>query len=614
MALCFPSLEEINNFRVPLEPGERYLLDFLLRNLNDSYEIYVQPFLNGDRPDIVVVRPDAGVFVIEVKDWHFRHYKNPNGGRDSWVLIENQSRIRSPLAQVETYKSNLYELHIDKLFERNITDKRYFSVVQTAVYFHCESTADAQKFCSDPGYTQVLGNDALNPKFFNMVLQKAWLNRPSSLFDNDLYRSFKRFLKPPEHTPDMGKDIKYTKRQQELVKSRENARQKVRGVAGCGKTKVLAGRAVSAYGRTQKLVLILTFNITLRNYIHDRVSEVRKPFPWSGFEITNYHQFFKTQSNNYGLECGDLLTAADQENFFESVKDRLHRYSTILVDEVQDYKPEWLRLLVKYFLAENGEFVVFGDEKQNVYGRKMGDDRFPIIPTVPGRWNELKESFRMGTATLRVAQAFQNFYFQDHYELDNDIEVMQGNIFETPAKLQYYDKPGIGNEDIFCLIRDEILALDIHPNDLVILAPTHETIRSLEYDFRHVSHERTNHAGETEEEYTRLLREHGLENVDNPDRDKKFKMALEKIRRGRKLHFWPNAGTVKLSTIYSFKGWEAHALVLIICNINSIEEEGSLNELIYTALTRSRKHLLIVDITGLYRDFFGRFLNEGKLV
>jgi len=133
MALCFPSLEEIARFRVPLEVGERYLLDFFLGYLSDNYEIYVQPFLNGDRPDIVIVRPDAGVLVIEVKDWNLRHYRNSKGGLSSWELLENKARIRSPMSQVETYKSNLYELHIDKLFERKIKDKRYFSIVKTAV-------------------------------------------------------------------------------------------------------------------------------------------------------------------------------------------------------------------------------------------------------------------------------------------------------------------------------------------------------------------------------------------------------------------------------------------------------------------------------------------------
>ncbi|HBQ97817.1 MULTISPECIES: nuclease-related domain-containing DEAD/DEAH box helicase [unclassified Roseofilum] len=603
MAKCFPSLEEIERFRVPLEPGERHLLDFLLHHLDDNYEIYVQPFLNGDRPDLIIVRQNSGVLVIEVKDWHLRNYLNPKGGLSSWKLCKNNGQIRSPLAQVETYKQHLYTLHINLLFERKIQNKKCFSIVQTAIYFHNETTKDAQSFCHSVNYTHILGYDALNTQDFNRLLEKAHLKHQSLMFDDDLYQSFRRFLRPPEHISDMGKDIQYTKRQQNLIQSQPKTRQKVRGLAGCGKTKVLAGRAVAAYSRTKERVLILTFNITLRNYIHDHLNEVRAPFPWSRFEITNYHQFFKTQANSYGVEYNDFLKAADEKDFFHPVKKDIQRYKTILVDEVQDYKTEWLRLLVNYFLAEDGEFVVFGDEKQNVYGRKMGEDSFPVIPSIPGRWNQLNQSFRMELTTLKIAQKFQDFYFKNLYELDSDLVRNQRNIFEEPAKFKYYEQP-YNSDEIFQLIRNEIVLLNIHPNDLVVLAPTHEIIRALEYRFRHIAHENTTHAGETEEEYLSLLQKYNLENYEFPKENPDFKSKLQEIQRGRKLHFWPHAGTVKLSTIYSFKGWEAHSLVLVLSNVNSIDEQECLHELIYTAITRARKNLIIIDCNSLYSKFF----------
>jgi hypothetical protein len=605
MAQCFPSLEEIKSFRVPLEPGEDYLVNFLVSQLSNNYEVYVQPYLNGDRPDIVIVHPRAGVLVIEVKDWDLSHYQNPKGGISAWRLVNNDASIRSPLAQVKAYKDNLYELHIDLLFELKITDQRYFSVVETAIYFHNAKTQDAQSFCHGSGFTHILGRDTLNTEDFGKLLVKARLNRPSRLFDQTLYERFIRFLRPPEHTPDMGIEIQYKGKQRDLVISEANKLQKVKGVAGCGKTKVLSGRAVAAYSRTKEVVLILTFNITLRNYIHDQVSKVRAPFPWSGFEITNYHQFFKTQANNYGLEFGgDLLTASDNKDFFASVRGSLHRYKTILIDEVQDYKTEWLRLLMEYFLAEDGEFVVFGDEKQNVYGREMGADRFPIIPRISGQWNQLNKSFRMQSTTLRIAQAFQSKYFQGRYEIDRDVEPIQNSILDSPAKIAYYKRVGHDRQELFQLVRDEILALGLHPNDLVVLAPTYATIRALEHQFRHIAHERTTHAGETEEEYALLLQKYNLEDTPFPENNQQFERDLKSIRRGRKLHFWANAGIVKFSTIYSFKGWEAHTLVLIIENVEEVKRQGSLHELIYTALTRARKNLIIIDYTDLYQDFF----------
>lgn len=596
MAQCFPPLEKIKNLRVPLEVGESFLLDFLLNNLDDTYEIYVQPFLNGDRPDIVIVRKNSGVLIIEVKDWHLFNYKNANGGLSEWRLIENDAIIRSPLAQVEKYKTNLYELHIKNLFENNVKDKRNFSIVQTAVYFHNEQTKKAEDFCVGHNYTNILGYDSLNKHTLNILLERTRLNRQSYLFNQQLYESFCRFLRPPEHSDSEGLDIKYTKRQQELIESRSGVRQKIKGVAGCGKTKILAKRAVNAYSRNKDTVLILTFNITLRNYIHDRISEVKATFPWSSFEISSYHHFFNCQANNYEVEITDL-SCFDNEYFFEPVKDKIIRYKAILIDEIQDYRPTWVKLINNYFLELDGELVVFGDEKQNVYGQIMGDDKLPVVPTILGRWNEVKESFRINQELFNISLLFQKKYFAKRYNSDADIEHQQGDLFSSAPIYRYHYAEKISDYDLFVLIRDTIVKLSIHPNDVVILEPTYETIRNIDYYFRHEEHQKTTYIGETKEEFEELNRR--FEN----NRDE-LKSELNRIRRGRKVHFWANAGTMKISTIHSFKGWEIHTLFLLIRNIGGSESSGFLNELIYTALTRAKSNIIIINSASAYDEFF----------
>lgn len=69
-------------------------------------------------------------------------------------------------------------------------------------------------------------------------------------------------------------NIVYTTKQKRLIISSPK-KQKVQGVAGSGKSLVLAARAVNALERTKGRILILTFNITLINYLHDRISDVR---------------------------------------------------------------------------------------------------------------------------------------------------------------------------------------------------------------------------------------------------------------------------------------------------------------------------------------------------
>ena len=44
MAQIFPSIENIERLKVKPQPGEKPLLDYLIKTLDDSFEIYFQPF------------------------------------------------------------------------------------------------------------------------------------------------------------------------------------------------------------------------------------------------------------------------------------------------------------------------------------------------------------------------------------------------------------------------------------------------------------------------------------------------------------------------------------------------------------------------------------------
>lgn len=64
-----------------------------------------------------------------------------------------------------------------------------------------------------------------------------------------------------------------------------------------------------------------------------------------------------------------------------------------------------------------------------------------------------------------------------------------------------------------------------------------------------------------------------------------------------------NSGKMKLCTIHSFKGWEAHTLFMLL----DYSENELKEELIYTALTRCRKNLVVINVNDhMYSDFFKR--------
>ncbi|NCB60598.1 MAG: DNA helicase, partial [Gammaproteobacteria bacterium] len=71
-----PPIDQFHKLRQPLTDGERVVFDFFNSHLSVEWEIYVQPHLNGLRPDFVLLHPRAGIAVFEVKDWNLdaMHY------------------------------------------------------------------------------------------------------------------------------------------------------------------------------------------------------------------------------------------------------------------------------------------------------------------------------------------------------------------------------------------------------------------------------------------------------------------------------------------------------------------------------------------------------------
>ena len=616
MAQLFPSWEVIRQPPSRVTKGEQHLLSALQKHLDDSFEVYFQPLLNGDNPDIIVMRRGYGVLIIEVKDWQLAFYRVSRSRQ--WSLVKNDAPVKSPLSQAIDYKRNLYDLHIESLKEREITSPDLFDLVGCLVYFANEDSATIHERLRNYGFRpcgwvkgfgnfQVAGRGQATQEGIEGWVRLSGLLDPDERFDEALYQSFRRYLQPPFHPHQDGEPLNYPKKQAELIESRPG-RQKVRGVAGSGKTMVLARRAVDAHKRTRSRVLILTYNITLRNYIHDKISKVREDFAWDNFLILHYHEFIRAMANNLGLPIRSL-DEFNREDFFAPVSDQTPRFAAIFVDEVQDYQVEWLRSVYTYFLSDGGEFVLFGDEKQNIYGRDLDVDR-RCKTNIPGRWNELTASFRLSDLIVRVATAFQNHFFNRKYDLDSiEIAPEQTSLFNAPSHFEYHDlsKATDGAEVIYELYRSVCQKHDIHPNDVCIISSRISFLREVDCLIRTRQGERTMTMFESKETYNELL--------ERIEQDEELDDKVEGLRKAKKFHFWMNPGTVKFATIHSFKGWEINTLLLVLFSDQARGGKGdeskgdrvSDEELIYTAITRCRHNLIVANFgEPKYHDFFSR--------
>jgi hypothetical protein len=639
MAQLFPDFETINRLKVPPTPGERALLEYLSAHLTDNYEVYFQPYFNGLRPDVVVLQKGWGVIIIEVKDWDLSAYTVNETNK--WRLRHNDALLMSPHQQVFSYKKSMFDLHIEGLAEARARNGNFYKVVKPFVFFHGASKADiddifeAAEAAVSSGLAQneddyskrtitfeqyEVKHDYLSRKRGNilrdrgMSLHQNNLDKvrvaliPSQIFTAEIYEKFKRYLQPPLHTKNQGRLIEYGRKQRRLIQSAPGF-SKIKGVAGSGKTTVLAKRAVNALIRHESRVLILTFNLTLKNYIRDRINEVREDFSWGSFDIINYHSFVIGQYIQVGGDpdkySGDIDNLYADENLFGEFESRTRRYQTILIDEIQDFERSWINIIRKYFLADDGEMVLFGDESQNIYNRAADRKGVEIVRGF-GTWERLTVSYRssLESRLTVLISDFQSKFLVNKY----DIDIIEGHESES-AQLSLEVRENdvleyahLDNRTPWPRLADEIytfmISNRIQPNDICIVGGEIAPLRQLEKAYKDRTGEDTNTTFESQEVYEMIVQE--LDSIRMPPeiRNKELESKLDPIRRSKKYHFWQNRGTVKLSTVHSYKGLEARNIVYLLSGADSYE-------IVYTAITRSTKNLLVyLPLSHQCTDFF----------
>lgn len=636
MATFHPDLENINRLTVPPTEGERHLLEILRDKLDDSYEVYFNPFLDGDRPDLIVLKPGCGAMIIEVKDWNLDRYELDI--RNQWHYQE--TTIRSPHQQVFRYKENLFNLHLPLLGLQDLANRNFYKLISVAVYFHCAKKEQinrhydkqldkARKYIlqlqqdlkqgqiGQVEYDQHMDRSEHARFKLNRDLVMSWgidnvakkvveqLERMgrNPLFTPEIHEDFSRRLRPPVHVKQQGIPVGFDAGQLALTMSKPGFA-KVKGVAGSGKTTVLAQRAINAHQRHGGQVLILTYNITLRHYIRDTISRLKGGGDQQHFEIIHYHGFIKNQLNNCGVDLKPIrerLPAAlsddmdpifGMKSLFDGVE--TEKYPTILIDEVQDYRPEWIKLVRDCFLTEDGEMVLFGDQFQNIYARASGE-RESAIAQGFGRWNSLTKSYR-SRGNSPLFQLFRNFQlcFMISKYADSELfaaaEPMEAQRSMHLDLLSYetYREP-FDVEGVIEKIRRYIREYRLHPNDIAIVCSRVEWLMPLNEALK-------------QSEKTKVMFEEASEIEAIPAADRSdpetFQQAKERIRRRKKCFFMQNSGLIKLSTTHSFKGLQAQT---VFCILTPDDEP----EMVYTAITRAQRNLVVFDTSSSrFRSFF----------
>lgn len=571
-----------------MEDKALYFFNKVKSECSALFNVFVRPSIGVDTTDVLMTSASRGIVLVNI--------------------CYDISTLEDDFKHIENIKSYIFNTHLKTIKVDSIINKSVYGCVKTALYFPNASKKEvADKFEDIKKDTQSAGRgyDFLIKLFPSDNFSDVFEKTHAYGLRHDYIEELVGIIVGHWHPYTEGDtNFRLTDRQKSIVRS-DNNRLRVKGVAGCGKTQTVANRAVEKHLQTGDKVLILTFNISLIQYVRMRINQVPADFSTSKFEIANYHQFFISMANRYSGRMINL-SDFDDPNYFASCAEKIKRYKTIIIDEVQDFKTEWLASIITYFLAPDGTVSVFGDGEQNIYGRQMeAETKMPSIPTFLGRWNEMSERLSMRIINTEIASLSHKFM---RAFVDSNIPPIniQNELFFETYWLKYWNVSANTNASKLCqYIRWILQEYKLNTRDVVVMAESINILRDIEKVYM-TTGKRCMTNFESAEEYENLIHAQADPNH--------FQKDLTEIRRAAKTHFTTDTEDMKISTIHSFKGWESESVILILQpemsgnvrpNGYYIQERDNTPALIYTALTRAKCNLFILNLGNTkYHSFF----------
>jgi hypothetical protein len=576
MCRIFPTWCEIDAFPTPLYPGERALAAFLDKNLPPAYRIYVQPVLNGMHPDVVVVNPRWGVIVYEVKDWNL----GPLHWRDADLVRETAAGPvleRDPMSQARHYAGELFRqfLSVEEA-TRGIGDQSNdFRISLAAIYLHGSSPRDIEELFGE--YSFGAGDQA------NLVLheQNLSVERAVPWTQYGLQRS--RFITPRQEEAleelhrwlqpiaNQAFDFvpKVLSKHQSRLAEPQQGDFRVRGVAGSGKSLVLATRAARA--SRQGAVVVTCFNITMAHVLRDLMAKCGERVNWGNVRVRHFHGLLKDIAQEAGLITKNA--SFDAVKTIEAIKTGLTLQSLpargIYIDEGQDFYPEWVDSLAR-LKSTTGELVFMADYRQGLYDRPgAADGRSLRVARFHQGWHELNKTFRLPwRIPFLLNELAARVKLGDEYDPElADYEPKQKGLVErlTWTNFACYAEAISGLNRLLYESTD-------NPSDIVVLVRTHELGLRVVLEVETV-----------DQRYQPVTHIFG----ESPDSEESNR---------RKHAFWMGRGGLKACTIHSFKGWELNNVIVLW---DGEWCKRDLSEL-YVALSRA---YLCLDVLNVSREY-----------
>ncbi|WP_239002810.1 DEAD/DEAH box helicase [Rhodovastum atsumiense] len=561
------------------------------RNLPIEWEIYVQPHMNGLRPDFVLLNPKVGIGVFEVKDWDLdvmRYSVEDDGGGIPVLVAQRDGKHFSmqrenPVIKVRLYKRSIYELYCPRLETNN-----GFAAITAGVIFpyaatqrvrdlmkHFLSHEEVEEYAK---YHPVSGMAEVRSAKVRAVFPEAF--RPGSrIMTEALAQDLRGWLVEPDFAATQREPLILDHNQKNLVITwPTSGYRRIKGPAGSGKSLVLAARAAHRANQG-KSVLIVTFNITLWHYLKDLVVRgLKKSSNIELIRFDHFHNFCKRAcyeagfNGRYDSLFEDYLKLKDKRQkdyLFRVAIPRLAEealesgnvepFDTIMVDEGQDHEPKWWNIIRKA-LKEGGEMLLVADATQDVYGtgKAWTEEAMHGMGFSRGRWAQLKTSYRLPPIAKNYARNFaERFLPPLTADLPDD---GQTDLTLENCSLRWVQCP-------------EEKGAEVCVSELMLLMRQTGTKGLANADITYLTDDT-----KVGEKVIAHLSDRNIRAIST------FNQSVMERRR-EKMGFYMGSERIKATTLHSFKGWESRLLVVYVSQFRTDESKA----LVYAALTRLKR-------------------------
>jgi len=425
--------------------GERRTAERLEQKLDADYLLWYDVAVGPkyQHPDFVVMHPRRGILILEVKDFRLSTLIQAN--KQTWDIHGDNGpkTIANPLEQARQYAHQVVHAlerdpHLvqpDGRHKGKLAFPWSYGVVLpniTRAQFDKAELAHAiephRVVCQDE-MLEAVDPEALQSHLWDMfpfmmggVMSLPQLDRVRWIMFPEVRVGTQEDLFSAD-AGDEAADLPSIMRvmdiqQEQLARSLGDGHRVIHGVAGSGKTMLLAYRAehlAKAHTDASKPILVLCYNEPLAKQlarvmaakgIAERVHAVHF-HKWCRDQLVAFGQTLPANNQSVKDKMADLvqrvITGVDRRQIPSG------QYQAVLIDEGHDFAPEWLKLITQMVDPATNSLLVLYDDAQSIYERSRtaeGGKPFSFKSVgiqAQGRTTILKINYRNTRQILQTA-------------------------------------------------------------------------------------------------------------------------------------------------------------------------------------------------------------------